>query len=119
MKKLWRAIDGTTFFPLTFKAPLIVALDSIKPGLGTELQKLLLHNAGLYHLPIEMSEHAPSVYAEWLQEFSEANTAMVADVNGNGRLDSPMTYKEVLDVIEKSLQVIRELEKNTEQQTAH
>lgn len=116
LKKLWRAIDGDTVFPLMFKEPLIAALDAIELGLGVELQKLLLHNAGLLHLPIDTSGKAPVIYAEWLQEMAEANMQMVADANDDGMFNSEKTRKEVLDVIEKSLQVLREIDKNNEDQ---
>lgn len=112
LKKLWRAIDGDTVFPLMIKAPLIVALDALGDGLGMELQKQLLHNAGLLHIPIDASDKAPVVYANWLKEFSEANSALVEDMARNGVLDQAKTRKEVLDVIESSLQVLRELDKN-------
>jgi len=112
-KKLWRAIEGKTIFPLVFGAPLVPALERIAPGMGVELQKRLLHNAGLLHLPIDASDRAPVVYANWLKEFSEANAALVEDMSCNGVLDSARTRKEVLDVIESSLQVLRELDKNT------
>lgn len=43
LKKLWRAIDGETYFPLCFKTPLIESLERLKAGAGVELQKRLLH----------------------------------------------------------------------------
>lgn len=114
LKKLWRAIDGTTFFPLAFKAPLITALDAVEEGLGVELQKLLLHNAGLFHVPIIVSGKAPAVYAELLQEFAEANSAIVADMGDDGVLNSDRTRKEVLDSMDKHMQLLRELDRNCE-----
>jgi len=114
LKKLWRAIDGATFFPLAFRAPLIAALERHGNGVGVELEKRLMHNAGLYHMPIDTSGKAPVIYAEWLQEFSEANSQLIQDMNDDGAINSERTRKEVLDVIEKSLQVLRELERNVE-----
>lgn len=113
LKKLWRAIDGDTYFPLCFKEPLIVALENAW-GLGLELQKMLLHNVGLYHLPIDVNGKTPHIYAEWLEEFSQANSQLVADINDDGVINSERTRKEVLDMIEKGLQVIREIDKNNE-----
>ncbi len=115
LKKLWRAIDGTTFFPLAFKAPLIEALEKLQHGLGVELQKLLLHNAGLYHLPIDTHDKAPLIYSELLQEFAEANSQIVADMADDGVLNSERTRKEVLDSLEKHLQLLREIDRNREQ----
>lgn len=119
LKKLWRAIDGATFFPLAFRSPLIQALERLAPGAGVELEKRLLHNAGLYHIPIDTSGKAPVIYAEWLQEFSEANSELVRDMNDDGSINSERTRKEVLDVIEKSLQVLRELDRNSDNGAAH
>jgi hypothetical protein len=113
LKKLWRAIDGATFFPLAFKAPLIVALERIKPGLGDVLQKRLLHNCGLLHMPVDTRGDASLVYSELLREFAEANTAMVTDLAVNGRLDQLHTREELLDSVEAHLSAIRELDKNT------
>ena len=115
LKKLWRAIDGTTFFPLAFKASIIVALDAVEKGLGLELQKLLLHNAGLLHLPIDTSGRAPAIYSEWLQEMAEVNSQLVADMSDDGTINSEKTRKEVLDFIEKSFQMLREVDRNCEQ----
>lgn len=110
LKKLWRAIDGKTFFPLVFREPLIAALDSMGKNLGLELRKRLLHNIGLLHLPIDVSGSAPAVYAEWLKEFSEANSAIVADMNDDGIINSEKTRREVYDVVEKSLAVLRAID---------
>lgn len=114
LKKLWRAIDGDTYFPLCFKEPLIAALEKLQFGLGDELQKLLLHNAGLYHLPIDTSDQTPVIYAEWLTEFSEANSQLIADMNDDGMINSDRSRKEVLDMIEKGLEVLREIDKNND-----
>ena len=114
LKKIWRAIDGGTFFPLAFLAPLVSALERVKPGLGADLRQRLLHNAGLYYLPIDTSGLAPAVYAEFLQEFAEANSQLVADLNDDGRINSARTRKELLDVVEKSLAMMRELDRNRE-----
>jgi len=113
-KKLWRAIEGKTIFPLVFSAPLIAALDRIQSGLGIELQKVLMHNAGLYYMPIDNSGKAPSIYAELLKEFAEFNEAIVADMADDGILNSKNTREQLLDSIEKHFAALRELDKNIE-----
>jgi hypothetical protein len=113
-KKLWRAIDGTTFFPLAFKAPLIVALDALGNRLGYDLQALLLHNAGLAHIPIDTSGKAPAIYAELLKEFAELNTAVVDDMADDNILNSKNTREQLLDSMDKHLALLRELDRNCE-----
>jgi len=115
LKKLWRAIDGGTSFPLVFKAPLIVALDRMKPRLGYDLQALLLHNAGLAHIPIDTSGKAPAIYAELLKEFAEFNAAAVDDMSDDGILNNKNTREQLLDSLDKHLIMLREIEGNCEQ----
>ncbi len=118
LKKLWRAIDGTTFFPLAFKAPLIAALELVELGLGVGLQKRLMHNAGLLFIPIDTSGDAPAVYTQFLQEFAEANTAMVGDIK-DGRLDGRNTRSELLDVVASALNAVREIDENSSKGKSH
>jgi hypothetical protein len=113
LKKLWRAIDGATFFPLAYKLPLIAALERIRVGLGQALQKQMLHNCGLLHMPVDTSGSASLVYSKMLCEFAEANSAMVSDLADNGRLDQPRTREELLESVEAHLAAIRELDENT------
>lgn len=111
LKKLWRAIDGTTFFPLVFKAPLIAALELVEQGIGAELQKRLMHNAGFLFIPIDTSGDAPIVYTQFLQEFAEANSAMVDDIQ-DGLLDGKNTRQQLLDVVAAALNGVREIDQN-------
>jgi len=111
-KKLSRAIFGGSYFPLAYKEPLLVALDQIAPGQGLKLRKLLLRNTGLLHMPIDVDGDATIVYAELLQEFAEANVAMVSDMGDDGILNNENTRNELLDSLEKHLQALRHIDKN-------
>lgn len=112
LKKLWRAIDGETYFPLCFKEPLIVALNRLRPAAGDALQKRLLWNAGLLHMPLTVCADAKAVYADLLKEFADANTAMVEDMSDDGVLNSESTRCEVMESLEKHLETLRHLDKN-------
>lgn len=116
LKKLWRAIDGETYFPLCFKAPLIEALESMSHGLGDALQSRLLHNAGLLHMPLQTSSDGRDVYASVLKEFAEANAAIVKDLSADGVLNDDATRNEVMDSIERHLQLLQHIDKNNKKE---
>ena len=113
LKKLFRAINGPTYFPLCFKEPLLHALDLVKPGAGSRLRKILLRNAGLLHMPINNLTNASFVYTDMLKEFSEANSALVNDLSDDGLLNSDTSRQEILDSVEKHLAALHEIDKNT------
>lgn len=110
LKKLVRAIEGKTYFPLAFKEPLIEALDHVQGGLGTELRKRLLRDQGLMYIPLTLRGDGKDVYSEFLCEFAEANTAIVNDMSDDGRLNDPKTRKEVLDSLEQHIAVLRHMD---------
>lgn len=112
LKKLWRAIDGETYFPLCFKTPLIESLERLRPGLGEALQRLLLHNAGLLHMPLKVSGDGKEVYMGMLKEFAEANEAMVDDMSDDGILNNENTREQLMDSIEKHLQALHHMDTN-------
>ncbi len=112
IKKLWRAIDGATFFPLAYKQPLIVALEKLGKGQGVSLQKILLHNAGLCYVPVMADEKSSAIYASFIKEFAEANSQMVSDYEDDGLLNNLKTRDEVLDSLDKHYEILREIERN-------
>lgn len=112
IKKLWRALEGKTFFPLAFKQPLLIALETMHEGLGLNLQKQLLHNAGLCYVPILANEKSSALYASFIKEFAEANSQMVADFEDDGMLNSLKTRDEVLDSLDKHYEILKEIELN-------
>jgi len=113
LKKLFRAINGPTYFPICFKEPLLHALELVKPGAGLQLRKILLRNAGLLHMPINHLTNANFIYTGMLKEFSEANARLVADLSDDGLLNDKDSRDELLDSIEMHLAALLEIEKNT------
>ena len=111
--KLFRAINGPHYFHLAYKLPLIAALNDLGEGLGTALHKRLLRNEGVFYLPIDTSGKAPEEYAVWVEEFAQANMQLVKDLNDDGKLNSQKTVMELLDVVEKSMQLVRGIEQGS------
>lgn len=113
LKKLFRAINGPTYFPICFKEPLLHALELVKPGAGMQLRKILLRNAGLLHMPINNLTNANFIYSGMLKEFSEANAKLVDDLADDGLLNNEDSRNELLDSIEMHLAALLEIDKNT------
>lgn len=100
-KKLWRAIDGETYFPFVFVDPILDTLATYDHRYALELDRLLLRNRGwlAVRIPSGVGGHA-DIYSNVLLEFSEANTELAKDLADDGVLNNGQTKKEVLDVIE-------------------
>lgn len=113
LKKLVRALQGKTHFPLCFKNPLIMALDTFRPELGLRLRKQLLRNDGLLYIPIDQEGSAEMVYSNIVKEFAEANTAMVEDMGDDGRLNNANTREELIDLMEVTLSAVRDFDKQS------
>jgi len=105
-KKVWRAIDGTTYLPLVFVDPIVETLRTYGDMYALELERLLLRSRGWLAIPVPSgkNEHA-QVYSHMLQEFAQANSEVADDLADDGVLNNPETAKETLDAIEAMMAV--------------
>jgi len=118
LKKLKRKVVGDEFLPVCYQMPLIVALDAVCPGLhyGILLHKKLFHNAGFLHVAIEAKGDAAALYSHFLTEVAEANSAIVADIAGDNRLNEDSTREEVLQAVEAMYGVLQQVDNNQKEE---
>jgi len=113
-KELERILKQVTRFPLSLRNPLIYAVEQVAPGAGAELHRRLVRNQGLLYIPMHAGVDGDAIYAEFVDRFAAANSAVVDDIRDDQVLDDPKTRHALLGLLEQVVVMLRALDKAME-----